>query len=42
MTLIARTFPQLCQALQSSGLSFVRMTRSPVRINGVWRCEVEQ
>lgn len=39
MTLIARTFPQLCQALSNSGLSFVCMTRSPVRIDGMWRCE---
>lgn len=42
MTLIARTFPELCQALRMSGLSFARMTRSPVRIAGMWRCEVKQ
>jgi|GEM_PF-5061356 len=35
------TFSQLCQALQMSGLSFARMTRSPMRINGMWRCEVQ-
>lgn len=40
MKLKASTFDQLCQALQMSGLSFARMTRSPFRVDGVWRCEV--
>lgn len=40
MIVIAGSWPLLIQALQSSGLSFARMARSPVRINGMWRCEV--
>jgi len=38
----AKTFPQLCQALQMSGLSFVNLMRSPCRIGGVWYCEVSK
>ena len=40
MSMIARTFPELIQGLQSRGLSFAQITRSPVRIRGMWRMEV--
>lgn len=40
MTQTARTFPELIQALQCQGFSLSDITRQPVRIGGVWRCEV--
>lgn len=40
MHLIAPTFPKLIEALTSQGFSLPVFRRSPVRIAGMWRCEV--
>lgn len=40
MHLIAPTFPKLIEALQSQGFFTPVFRRSPVRIEGMWRCEV--
>lgn len=41
MTCIARTFPELIKALHCQGFSLPVFRRSPVRIAGMWRCEVQ-
>lgn len=41
MTVIAPTFEKLIQALTSQGFSLPVFLRSPVRIAGMWRCEVQ-
>ena len=40
MTLSADTFTQLVALIESMGLTFDDMCRSPIRIGGVWHCEV--
>lgn len=40
MTHVAKTFPELIQSLRHAGLFTPVFLRSPVRIGGVWRCEV--
>lgn len=42
MTCIARNWPALVLALQSAGLtSLSQLTRSPMRINGVWQAVIK-
>ena len=40
MTLSADTFTQLVALIESMGLTFNDICRSPIRIAGVWHCEV--
>ena len=40
MTLSADTFTQLVALIESKGLTFNDICRSPIRIDGVWHCEV--
>lgn len=40
MTHIAKTFPELIQSLRHAGFFTPVFLRSPVRIEGMWRCEV--
>lgn len=41
MHLIARTFPELIRSLQSAGFFTPVFLRAPVRIAGMWHCEVQ-
>ena len=40
MTLTADSFPKLVALIESMGLTFNDICRSPIRIGGVWHCEV--
>lgn len=40
MTLSADSFPKLVALIESKGLTFNDISRSPIRIGGVWHCEV--
>jgi hypothetical protein len=40
MHLIAPTFPELIQSLQSAGFFTPVFRRSPFKQAGMWRCEV--
>lgn len=40
MTLSADSFTQLAALIESMGLTFNDICRSPIRIGGVWHCEV--
>ena len=40
MTLSADSFPKLVAMIESMGLTFNDIRRSPIRIGGVWHCEV--
>lgn len=40
MTLSADSFPKLAALIESMGLTFDDICRSPIRIGGVWHCEV--
>lgn len=41
MNIIAPTFPELIQSLLNAGFFTPVFRRSPVRIAGMWRCEVQ-
>lgn len=40
MHVIAKTFPELIQSLRHAGFLLPVFRRSPVRIAGMWRCEI--
>lgn len=40
MTLSADSFPKLVALIESKGLTFNDICRGPIRIGGVWHCEV--
>ena len=40
MTLSADSFPNLVALIESMSLTFNDICRSPIRISGVWHCEV--
>ena len=40
MTLTADSFTKLVALIESMGMTFKDIYRSPIRIGGVWHCEV--